>query len=851
MSARAKTLAQVLRATALILLLSLLAAAPGSAQSLQTDLPAQTDKATQTDKPAQAGPPAQPNPAAQPDQQPQANPAAGPGQPAAPSFYDQLDPTLAAARVVIASANSNAQDLDNMRERLLVLRGQASAAAQHAQDALAQAQARDKALGPAPAEGVTEPPELTAHRAELAQAVADAQVPVLRAGDALRQINDLIGRLDTQVWGRVSADLRTLGPTPLSPANWLETASLVQTRLAQLVETVGARLGDPSVQNLLQGRLLHSLALLVLGLAVTFGLRLRLNARIERALARAASPRAVAWLVALRNVNRLLLPAVGAGLLLAALDPAMLRTTSNVRLFSLPPFALAIIASGWLANSLFSPGLPAYRLVSLNETQAARAVRIAWLLGWVLAAHLLIVNHFGDWNMTPAVNATLHFPLTLLGGYGLWRVAKLQRSLRRNIATTEASLPPEQHMSGLARELLGFIERLVWIVAFLAPGLAAVGYFAASQALLYPMILTLGLLGANLVLFDLMMKTGLGLSAARHGGTAPPDSGLGPVIAVALLMVASAAPLALIWGARPSDISSFWLLLAEGGNLGGIRLSAGSVLSFILVFGLCYGITRALQSVLLNSVLPRTRMDAGGKNAVLSGVGYVGFALAILIAISATGIDLSNVAIVAGALSVGIGFGLQNIVSNFVSGIILLVERPIKEGDWIEVGGYSGYVRRISVRSTEVETFERASVILPNSDLVSGTVLNRTHAGMSGRIQVPVSVTYEADPRTVSALLLGIAEEHPLVLEDPAPRVLLMNLGPDSIDFEIRCYLRDINFSLSARSDINFEVVERLREAGIRQWFWQRDVRQVPPVPEAIPQAVIEADDSPRHAQKS
>jgi small-conductance mechanosensitive channel len=400
----------------------------------------------------------------------------------------------------------------------------------------------------------------------------------------------------------------------------------------------------------------------------------------------------------------------------------------------------------------------------------------------------------------------------------LWRVCK-------SIIEIENLLPQkqkddEQRLISLSGRLPNLIYRFLLISLILAPILVSVGYVNAGQELIKSIILSLGLLLTVIVIQDYVVDLYLILLGEEENNR----DQLIPILLSFVLLLISLPFFAVIWGVRQQELLEIWSNFQGGFDLGTIRLSPGLILSFLIIFTFGYMLTRFVQSALQSTVLPRTSIDSGAQTAIISGVGYVGIFLAAIIAFSTTGLDLSSLAIVAGALSVGIGFGLQNIVSNFVSGIILLIERPVSVGDWIEVSGKMGYVRNISVRSTRIETFDRSDVIIPNADLVSGVVTNYTRGNTVGRLIIPVGVAYGTNTKTVESILREIAEAHPKILKDPGPSIVFQGFGSDSLDFEIRAILGDVNWMLSIKSEINHQITERFAKEGIEIPFAQRDI---------------------------
>ncbi|ERJ18163.1 Putative alpha helix protein [Salinisphaera shabanensis E1L3A] len=299
-----------------------------------------------------------------------------------------------------------------------------------------------------------------------------------------------------------------------------------------------------------------------------------------------------------------------------------------------------------------------------------------------------------------------------------------------------------------------------------------------------------------------------------------------------------AVPLLLlrIWGLSRTSFDMLRHLAWTGFNLGQVQIVPAQLIMGALLLVLLATIIRWLTGRMENQWLARTPMETHTREAVATITGYVLFVIATLVVLSYVGLDLTKLAFIAGALSVGIGFGLQTIVNNFVSGLILLFEQPVRRGNYITVGETEGFVRRIRIRATEIETLQRTTVVVPNSELLTLHLKNWNLRDRYGRIGCPVGVAYGSDVRLVEKLLLQVASDNTDVISDgrvgvPKPVALFRGFGDSTLDFELRCFIRDVTRRFFVVSDLNFAIDEAFRDHDVTIAFPQLDVwhRSVPP----------------------
>jgi potassium-dependent mechanosensitive channel len=490
--------------------------------------------------------------------------------------------------------------------------------------------------------------------------------------------------------------------------------------------------------------------------------------------------------------------------------------------YSLAQSIVIVFAVGALASALFAPRAAQWRLVAASDAGAMRLCGLVILLAFIYSVTTLL------YLSTRLVQAPFALTIAVALPSSLLLAGLVIALLRTPLGATNEAAPTR---------LLKLIRIAVWAIVGAIVACAVTGYLPLARFLGQQLIVTGSILAIVYLLLlwvdgfaqglsddDAIvggwLKRSTGLERARREQLALP---IGLFLKFAVLVLS--VPLIMLqWGYSWTDIREWYRQLFFGFHIGNTEVTLGALLASVLVFGIGYAAARLFQGWLDLRVLLPAGISGGVRNSIRTGIGYIGIVVAALAAFSYAGFNLSSIAIIAGALSVGIGFGLQNLVNNFVSGLILLVERPIKVGDLVVVGGEEGYVRRISVRSTEMETFEGANVLIPNSYFIAEKVKNWTLRNQIRRVAIPIGVAYGSDARQVQAVLLQVALDNAVVLKTPEPVVTLDEFSPASINFTLYTFVGDINQAGSVRTQLSMAILDAFAEAGIEIPYGQTDV---------------------------
>jgi small-conductance mechanosensitive channel len=610
--------------------------------------------------------------------------------------------------------------------------------------------------------------------------------------------------------------LRTTGM--FSPQLWSAAlhelpydATVFRMLVAEHVAAVSARLRDGD----LAGFLAIALIALLLAAPATLLAR-RVSARDAEAPAPDKFQRAAAALwstIATAAIPIAVVSAIAlAGDLFDIADPVL--DPLSRRLAEAVTFVAVSCA---LARGLLAPGLTQWRLIGLGDRLAKRLVILATLVGAVAAATRVLEQ------IAEFVQAGL--PVVILTrGAGALVIAVVFLGA---VLFSRHDKEDDGIVGG--RDWSYALRLLAWAQIAVIIGALGAGYVAFANFIVLQ-IAWLAAVGAGLYLLLSFVETGfertfqpqtpLGHALVSGFGARRDSLGQFAVLltgVATLVLYAFALFVVLVpYGFHSNDFFGNLRSAYSGFKIGEVSVSPAGMASALALFALTYGAMRALRRWLDQRYLPLTRLDSGLRHSISASLGYAGFIFAASVGLAELGLGLERLAIVAGALSVGIGFGLQSIVNNFVSGLILLWERAIRVGDWVVLGDEQGYVKRINVRSTEIETFDRATMVVPNSNLVSGVVKNWLRNDRVGRIKIALAPHSGVDPEEVRALLLEAAKAQDGVLRIPAPQVMFLSMEQTAFRFELWCFVEDVEQATRVKSDLHFDIHRRLSESGLR-----------------------------------
>lgn len=711
-----------------------------------------------------------------------------------------------------------------LRDKALTAQSDAKDAADQLRTQLALVDARIGGLGQ-PVAGVVEAPDIRAERRTLAQARSTLDSKVKRGQLIAVEAGQLVAEIDQTQAAEIGERISVRTPSVLSPPFWSDLFATFP-RDARRVATFGTRGWTQARDGWRAGVPWVAILAALVALALLGPARQMLRRVGQRYLIDDAPGHRVR-----RSANALwrvligtALPAAAAFVFVQGLRwSALLAPTWT-------PLADALVAAAGFGGFTAAVGgaflmasQPSWRVVPLTDAVATALRPTVWAFATLTFAVILLAAFNSAVGASPTallgmqvVEVIAH--LLLVGGTLL-----VIGRLRTRAAADGADAQEAATSAGV-----GAITLVLWLVIAGAALALLIGYVGLAITVMQ-FILWATLLGVSTYLLmaviddvatslfqrdsriGLTLRHGMGLSAS-----AVDQFGvlLSAVLRLAVIVIALGLML-YPFGAGFGSFLDRVAGLAQGVTVGGIAISPGTILRFVAVLALGLFLVRQFTGWLDNRYLPSTELDGSVRNSIRMVARYVAIALAVVWSLASLGIGMERIALLLSALSVGIGFGLQAITSNFVSGLILLAERPIKIGDLIRVGTDEGDVKRISVRSTEIELGDHSTLIVPNSELITKSVLNKTLAGALGRIQIQFSVPIGSDADRVRAIMLETFAAEPTVLDAPAPIAQIEGIADGRILFTCYGHVSSPRGTGEARSKVLLVLLRRMREAGI------------------------------------
>jgi potassium-dependent mechanosensitive channel len=714
-------------------------------------------------------------------------------------------------------------EIDSMREQVIDVRTAASAAAALARSDLADTR---KLLAPlATKPGTDAVPEteavkaererLSAQAAESESAVKQCELVIARADQLLERMTKLRGAVVLQTLLRRDA-------SPLSPEVWSKLVpqftSAVQTLSTATV--AWAREGLGGLQFEPQDYV--ALAAWAAATVVAWWLGGALRRRYGRGEATEPGQRDRTIAAAIDGVGLVLVPILAVWLigkvLTATSPPPPIDQLVPAFIIRVIDFLLVV----GLTAAALSPTRPNWRVLPFTDDSAhALSHALRRLMGVGVSVDFVYVALTRGGENREALSAVGALVLATI-------IAFLTLPALATRAWYAARSDEPERPTVIGGTWWSITRLALSMLVLSAIALAMLGY-ATLAAHLHNAIYTSCLLIAVALLLHRLVRDLLEAAAApntppgrwarRRFGLAPDATLRGHQLVILFFDLILVAVLAIgipaAWGADTEAILVASGQLWHGVKVGGVTISLGNIGIAIIAFGIVLALFRLLRSVMRNRVLPTVDAPLPLRQSIDAALNYVGVAIAIMTAITALGIDFTNLAIVLGALSVGIGLGLQNIANNVISGVFLLLERPIKAGDWVNVAGFEGFVRRIDIRATEIETFQRTSVIIPNSIFLQNPVVNRTYFDASSRVELKFTVGLNTDVSVMEGLLREAALGHRHVLRVPAPIVRFLCIIPTGLEFELFVFVARVEDRLVVNNELNRAILAKLIELKI------------------------------------